>query len=101
MISSPRIKLRGGRPPALVATALALLCCLALASPTTARSATSETEESRSLIERAQFAYWKGRTCALPTCGPPRPGTVADVASFGAAAFAGVWYSRRRKSPEG
>lgn len=46
--------------------------------------------------ERVQAMYWRGRTCATPACKAARPSGIAEVASFGLAAFGGAWFSRRR-----
>ena len=46
--------------------------------------------------ERLRAAEWRGRTCTAALCKSRRPGGIAEVASFGVAAFGGVWISRRR-----
>jgi hypothetical protein len=51
----------------------------------------------RTLRQKLQAAYWRGRSCTTPACKSPRPGTIAEVASFGLAAFGGAWISRRRR----
>ena len=43
-----------------------------------------------------QAAYWRGRTCSTPACNAARPSSIAHVASFGLAAFGGIWIGRRR-----
>lgn len=63
------------------------------ASPVLASSAGYQ----RSLTQKLQAAYWRGRSCTTPACKSPRPGTIAEVASFGLAAFGGAWISRRRR----
>lgn len=46
--------------------------------------------------EQVQAMYWRGRTCTTPACKAARPSGIAEVASFGLAAFGGAWFSRRR-----
>ena len=50
----------------------------------------------RSFGQKIQAAYWRGRTCSTPACKAARPSSIAHVASFGLAAFGGIWIGRRR-----
>lgn len=52
--------------------------------------------DDRTLGQKLQAAYWRGRTCSTPACKAARPGSIAHVASFGLAAFGGIWLGRRR-----
>jgi hypothetical protein len=47
-------------------------------------------------VQRLRAATWRGRTCTTALCKSPRPGGIAEVASFGLAALGGAWISRRR-----
>jgi hypothetical protein len=95
------VRIRGarGKPGWL---AVCLLALFALAA-TPARSAEADanarvpsTVYAASQTQKPQAAYWRGRTCTAALCKSPRPGGIADVASFGLAAFGGAWISRRR-----
>jgi hypothetical protein len=52
-----------------------------------------------SITDQLRAAYWRGRVCTTATCkSPPPGGGLAEVTSFGLAAFGGVYLSRRRAS---
>jgi len=84
--------------------AVSLLAAVLFASNATpARSAEADahasvrsTDYAASQTQKLQAAYWRGRTCTAALCKSPRPGGIADAASFGLAAFGGAWISRRR-----
>lgn len=59
-------------------------------------SAASTTDYEPTPAQKLRAAYWRGRTCTTALCKSPRPGGIAEVASFGLAAFGGAWISRRR-----
>jgi MYXO-CTERM domain-containing protein len=94
VIPFPRIEAKSRLATTFVVTILSIFL-------SAATSLSAYATETRTSIERAQFAYWNGRSCTTPACQQSRPGTFADAASFGLAALAGVWYSRRRRPPPG
>ncbi len=59
-------------------------------------SEASATDYEPTPAQKLRAAYWRGRTCTTALCKSPRPGGIAEVASFGLAAFGGAWISRRR-----
>ena len=86
-----------------IATFAALFASSASASVTlnpeiTDSRAIAEANNEVTLAQKVHAAYWRGRTCSTPACKAARPSGLTDVASFGLAAFGGVWFSRRRSS---
>ncbi|MBW2391656.1 MAG: hypothetical protein JRG89_24960 [Deltaproteobacteria bacterium] len=88
-----------GPAPAQAAETGALDPALSSASATAGTAAsttTNKTGDEPTTAQKLRAAYWRGRTCTTALCRSPRPGGFAEVASFGLAAFGGVWISRRR-----
>ena len=86
-----------GPAPAKAAETGTLDPALSSVSSTASTSTTtSTTDYELTTAQKLRAAYWRGRTCTTALCKSPRPGGIAEVASFGLAAFGGVWISRRR-----
>ncbi|MCH7868571.1 MAG: hypothetical protein IH881_12830 [Myxococcales bacterium] len=92
------------RPRALALASLtALLLAMGAAPPppaeagSTARaSVVAAAIDGRTLSQKIQAAYWRGRMCTTSACKAAQPSSFAHVASFGLAAFGGAWIYRRR-----
>jgi hypothetical protein len=100
---NPRHPARGLVLTCAIATFAAFFPASASASATLNAEITdsrriAEANREVSLAQKVQAAYWRGRTCSTPACKAAPPSGLADVASFGLAAFGGVWISRRRAS---
>ncbi len=59
-------------------------------------AASNQLDRQPSGQEQRTADYWRGRYCTTTNCKSPRPGGLAEVVSFGLAAFGGAWLSRRR-----